>query len=204
MDKDIELSSLPTHQVDIEKGRILLSSTNKYVTRKLMIIMIIEIFISVYIYINYDSLLDINLLLAPSLLGALTAALAQTFNQFVKNTYSFEKIIKFIVWGIINGLLTAMWIDIIMSIDDFYLRVFIDQSIGAPGFQLIFTILNSLWDNGSLNKSTINAFFKSLKYSYCYWPFVSILVFGFLPLDIIFPCNCAAALIWNIILSRLA
>lgn len=204
MNKDIELSSLPSHQLDVEKGRILLTPTNKYVKRKLLALMTFEIMISLYLYMNYDSFLQLNPLLAPSLLGALTAALAQTFNQFVKNTYALNKIVKFIVWGVINGCFTEMWINIVMSIDNFFLRILVDQSIGGPGFQLIFSVLNSLWDSGTLNRGTFNAFFKSLKYSYCYWPFVSVLLFGFLPKDTIFPCNCAAALVWNVILSRLA
>ena len=39
-------------------------------------------------------------------------------------------------------------------------------------FQLIFNILNALWDQGEVfSSATRIAFFKSLKYSYCFWPF---------------------------------
>lgn len=204
MNKDIELSALPSHQTDVEKGNFVLKPNNKAISRKLGILMILDVILLVYTYLNYEILLTINPLLAPTVLGALTAALAQIFNQFIRNTYTLNKIFKFIIWGSLNGCFTAIWIDYIVSIDNFILRILVDQSVGAPGFQIMFSILNSLWDYGALSRSTVTAFLKSLKYSYCFWPFVSMLVFGFLPKDAIFPCNCAAALLWNIILSRLA
>ena len=77
------------------------------------------------------------------------------------------------VWGFINGYFTSAWISILVTrVDNLFYRILLDQSCGTPMFQLIFNILNALWDQGEVfSSATRIAFFKSLKYSYCFWPF---------------------------------
>ncbi|KAK6458221.1 uncharacterized protein RJT20DRAFT_126187 [Scheffersomyces xylosifermentans] len=175
------------------------------VRRQLITALLLETIISLTIYFNYDSLCLVSPVLGPSLLGSSTAALAQSLNQYSRMKFSLSRLIKFIVWGSINGYFTVIWIDIlIMRVDNLAYRVIIDQTVGAPVFQLIFSILSSLWDHGELSVNTRNSYFKSLKYSYCFWPFFSVCSFVFIPKVMMFPANCLANLIWNLILSKLS
>lgn len=176
----------------------------KYLKRSLIHNLVLETIISAVIYYNYEVLLQVHRLLAPTLLGAATASLAQSINQYVKKKLNYNKIFKFMVWGIINGSFTVLWIDFIISkTDNLVYRIMIDQLVGAPLFQLIFNILSTLWDTGEISHNTRALYFKSLKYSYCFWPFFSIVSFGFIPETFLFPANCLANLLWSLILSKL-
>ena len=178
--------------------------TPKYVKRWLIINLAVEALVSATIYYNYDNLLTVHRLLAPALLGASTASLAQSMNQYVKKKLNFNKIMKFMVWGVINGSFTVLWIEFLMSrTDNLFYRILIDQLVGAPSFQLIFNVLSTLWDTGEISHNTKALYIRSLKYSYCFWPFFSMVSFGFIPQPLLFPANCLANLIWSLILSKL-
>ncbi|WLF81696.1 hypothetical protein PVL30_005496 [Lodderomyces elongisporus] len=205
---------------DLEKSTAMLSSTSgslvqdnyqlhpssKHILKRLYIALLIEATASLTIYYHYANIGAVSPMLAPTILGCSSGALAQSINQFQRRKFTINKILKFMIWGSINGYFTVAWINILMNnFDSLVYRILVDQAIGAPIFQLIFNILNTLWDSGELfSKSTRNSYIKSLKYSYCYWPFFSVFSFMFVPHTMMFPCNCLANLIWNIILSKLA
>lgn len=171
---------------------------------KVIALILMEACFTGAIYTNYDNIKQVHPLLSPILLGAGTAALAQTFNQYVKHQLLYNRIFKFIIWGMINGCFTALWIDLVTrTFDTTVYRVLLDQLVGAPMFQLLFNILNSLWEHGELSRQTHIAFFRSLRWSYCFWPVFLILAFGFLDPLLMFPANCLATLVWNVILSKL-
>lgn len=190
---------------DLEKSAHL-EPVSKQGRHKLFAFLVVECAISLAIYFEYTTIVTTaGPLIAPTLLGASTAALAQSMNQYFRKKFSFNRIVKFVAWGSINGLFTVLWIDtLVTKIDNIALRIITDQLVGAPCFQIVFNILNSLWDAGEISAATRLAFFKSLKYSYCYWPFFSVLSFVLIPQTMMFPANCLANLIWNLILSRIA
>lgn len=178
--------------------------TPKYITRRLVLNLLTEATLSLIVYYNYDFLLNYHRLLAPSILGASTAMMAQSINQFFKSKLSYNKICKFLVWGLINGAFTVLWFDfIIVKFESITYRILVDQMVGAPSFQLVFNILNSLWDHGEITSNTRAVYIKSLKYSYCFWPFFSIVGFMFIPEAFLFPANCLANLLWSLILARI-
>lgn len=189
-----------------EKSPSPFNPTSKSTFKKLIIALVIESTIALTIYYNYDYLNLFHPMLAPTLLGCSSGALAQSINQYFKRKFYLNKIVKFMIWGCINGYFTVAWINILVTrIDNLPARIIIDQLVGSPSFQLIFNILNTLWDQGELyTSSTGHSFVKSLKYSYCYWPFFSILLFMLIPQSLMFPCNCLANLLWNIILCKIA
>ncbi|ODV81873.1 uncharacterized protein CANTADRAFT_127621 [Suhomyces tanzawaensis NRRL Y-17324] len=202
--QDLEKSN-PLHPVDSASSVLHYNPATSGIKRKLLLLLLVETVISLVVYYNYEHIGSLYTLLAPTLLGASTAALAQTLNQYQKKKLSINRILKFIVWGSINGYFTVLWIDmLIFQFDNLFYRIAVDQLVGAPTFQLFFTILNSLWDHGELTKKTRIAYMISLRYSYCFWPFFSVASFMLIPQSMMFPCNCLANLIWNIILSRLA
>ncbi|KAI3404227.2 hypothetical protein KGF56_002988 [Candida oxycetoniae] len=201
-------STVPTFaSFDVDtRNRYTLHPSSKHMLKRLYGALFIEAAISLTLYYHYLEISAINPMLAPTLLGCFSGALAQSINQLFKKKFTLNKIFKFMLWGSINGYFTVAWINIlIVNVDKLVYRILIDQVVGAPIFQLIFNILNTLWDQGELfSKTTKNAYFKSLKYSYCYWPFFSILSFMLIPEAAMFPCNCLANLVWNLILSKLA
>ncbi|EGW30399.1 uncharacterized protein SPAPADRAFT_57190 [Spathaspora passalidarum NRRL Y-27907] len=201
---DLEKSSLSP--ISSASSSSHLHPAPKRVYQKLISALIIETIISCAIYINYDTIGAYHPMLAGLLLGCSSGALAQSMNQYAKKKFTLQKILKFMLWGSINGYFTVGWINILITrIDNSAYRIIIDQLVGAPMFQLIFNMLNSIWDHGEMfSISTRLAYVKSLKYSYCFWPFFSILEFMFIPQALMFPCNCLANLLWNLILCRLA
>lgn len=204
--KSLEDGSIPLYH-DVEK-----SSNPDYrpstssVHRKLIISLVAESVIGFLVYYNYTAIeARLSPLVAPTLLGAATASLAQSLNQYSRKKFSLNRICKFIVWGCINGCFTALWIDILLNrIDNLVYRIMVDQMVGAPAFQMIFSILNSLWDTGDISPAMRQSYLKALKYGYCFWPFFSVCAFVFIPQSMIFSANCLATLIWNLILSRIS
>lgn len=193
-------------KIDLENVAGSLYYPSKLTSRKkLIFILLIEAALCTCIYYHYDNLAKYHALLAPTLLGMSSAALAQSLNQYVKRKLSFNRIAKFMLWGSINGCFTVMWVDLLMTnIEHIAYRVIVDQLVGAPIFQLVFSILNALWDHGEISSNFQSTYFNSLKYSYCFWPFFLVGLFVFLPQAVMFPANCVANLFWNIILSKLA
>ncbi|CAK9440133.1 uncharacterized protein LODBEIA_P42330 [Lodderomyces beijingensis] len=179
-----------------------LHPSSKHILKKLYSAMLIEAAISITIYYNYSRIASVYPMVAPTLLGCSTAALAQSINQFSRKKFTLNKIFKFMVWGCINGYFTVAWINVLMvNFDNLFLRILVDQLVGSPTFQLVFNVLSTIWDQGEV--FSINAYIKSLKYSFCFWPIFSTISFTFIPQGLMFPCNCLASLIWNIILSKL-
>lgn len=169
------------------------------------ILVFIELCAAVEIYYTYFSLSTTYPLLAPTLLGAVLAALAQSISQILTRKHAPNKICKFLLWGTINGGLTAMWIGMLVAnVEHVAFQIIIDQTVGNPMFQFIFALLNSLWERDPLfSGSSRSTFFKSLRYSLCYWPFVSAITFLVVPPRYMFLMNCIATFVWNIVLCKL-
>lgn len=165
----------------------------------------VEVVATLALYWSYDYLISVHRQLGPACLGAATAALAQSLNQLWKYKFSDSRLLKFVVWGLINGYFTALWLDVlVVQIPSSMVRIVLDQLVGAPLFQLTFTILSSMWDGDLMPAPQIRAtFVRLLRYSYCFWPFVSMALFTVVPQDRMVMFNCVANFLWNVILSRL-
>lgn len=172
--------------------------------RKLVLIIAIQVFLTVYFVANIDVLDSINVYAGPVLLGATTASLAQALTQYTKKKFVMNKIFKFVLWGSLNGIMTYVWLGkVFLVVDNLFLRVLLDQLIGLPSFQFVFNVINSLWEHGEIfHVSARLAYFKSIKVGYCFWPLFSLTSFAFLPPSLLFQANIAANLFWNIILSK--
>lgn len=207
MPDSIELADLkhkPFFDYDKPEGLARLTPAAR---RKIWLHIFVETLTSVIIYSTYTRLVLYYLFLAPTLLGASTAALAQSMNQLYKGRLSNSRLLKFVLWGCINGCFTALWIDTLVArVESVFYRILIDQLVGAPSFQLIFHLLGKVWDVAEPGQPSpsISTFLMALSYSYCYWPFVSIAMFVFIPPPLMFISNCIANLIWNVILSRIS
>lgn len=175
--------------------------------RRLLLNLVAAATLSMTIYYNYQTIItQLHPLAAPAMLGTTSAAFAQSLNQYIKKKLDYNRVMKFMVWGSINGTLTVLWIDVLITrVDSVVYRILVDQAIGAPAFQATFSVLNSIWETGELVSNTAkSSFLRSLRYSYCYWPIFSVCLFLFVPPNMMFPANCLANLLWNLILSRLS
>lgn len=200
MSASIELGDLhkPFYELETQPKHQRPASAYAYVA--------IEAFVTLTVYYKYDYLTTLYRPLGAACLGAATAALAQSFNQLLKYKFSDSRLLKFIVWGAINGLFTALWLDVLLTqVPTLVLRIVLDQTVGAPLFQLTYTVLSTTWDGESVPSPTMSSvFLRSLRYSYCFWPFVSIATFTVVAPERMVICNCVASFIWNVILSRLS
>lgn len=202
MPNSIELADLNNKPFyDLNKAK------SSRLPKRAFLYIFVELVASIIVYSKYTSIALFNPLLAPILLGAATAALAQLLDQYWRGRFSDRRVAKFISWGAINGYFTALWVDLLVSrISNNAYRIILDQLVGAPLFQLAFTTLSSIWeaDHPSSQFSTRASFLRSLKYSYCFWPFASIAMFVYVPAHLMVVSNCTANFIWNIILSKIA
>lgn len=193
-----DLRSKPFYELDAQ-------AKTRRRPKRAYVYVVVEAAVTCLVCANYVQLALVYRQLAPTCLGAATAALAQSLNQLLKYKLSNSRLLKFIVWGCINGYFTALWLDVLVAqLDTVAARVVLDQTVGAPLFQFTFTMLSTLWDGETFAGPVIRAtFLRSLRYSYCFWPFVSVAMFTVVPPERMVICNCAANFIWNVVLSRL-
>lgn len=172
--------------------------------KRAYIYLFIEVILAFEVLASFDWIADSYPLFAPTLLGALSAAIAQSLNQIIKRKHSINKLLKFITWGSINGCFTAIWFDILTRrVENKVRQVLLDQTIAAPLFQLSFAVLSAIWENDSiLSKSFRSTYVKSLRYSYCYWPFVATCMFMMVSQEKQFLFNSFASFVWNMILCK--
>lgn len=191
----LDLKNKPFH--DLEKPKLAQVASRAYLYLAVQLVSIVAV------YVNYAYLQEWHPLLAPTLLGASSAGLAQSISQCYKNIASEGKLFKFLVWGLINGCFTELWIDMLMArVTNVVSRVVIDQTIGASCFQLAFSLLSAAWDLDSTT-SPRTTYLRSMRLSYCYWPFVSAAIFTLAPEQRMVMCSCLANFVWNLILTRL-
>ncbi|KAG5356569.1 hypothetical protein CJU90_1910 [Yarrowia sp. C11] len=131
------------------------------------------------------------------------SGLSQGITQaFITRRSNYSQLFKFYVWGVINGVTTKMWTDMLIArVPVTILRVLIDQLCGNPGFQLMFLSLSAYWDATSISGTLHESFWKTLKSSWLIWPIFSMVAFFVLPQNLIVPCNCVVNLTWCVILG---
>lgn len=201
-----EKSNGPSLASILADEKELLSRPSKQRHQRILLVLIITAVVFLFHLVYYYESLAVsyNPNLIKVFIGSLSAVLAQLINQFYKKIYNVSHIVKFFVWGSINGVLTSLWIEMLLEyFPNLIFRVLFDQLVGSPLFQLVYLVLGSLWDNHDVATNLRVHYFRSLKLSYLIWPSFSILSFSILPVELIFPCNCLVSLIWNVILSFL-
>lgn len=156
---------------------------------------------------NNERLSKFHPLLNSVALGILTSGLAQSIIQCFKPVH-YGKLLKFYTWGAINGILSSMWINYILSTfpekDQVLHRFLTDQIIAAPLFLFVFMSFHCLWEDVDLILSLKTGFVRNLLASYCIWPFASIIGFGgWIDESSIFGFNCFVSLVWTVALGVL-
>lgn len=172
--------------------------------RKLWTIVVLEATASAAIYYHFSALKELNEFLASALLGAANAMLAQSIHQAFKSKFSPSRVLLFLAWGAFNGYATVVWIEfLLLKFETPLHRILVDQVFGTPFFQLAFNVLSSVWDYNEITFSLRN-YLRTLRYSYCFWPFFAIALFYYIPVHLMLPANCLASLAWNVCLSLIS
>lgn len=189
---------------DLEKNEISFQHPIRTRSKSLLLILTILEFIALVVVVHHREVIDnVHQLLNSVLLGIFSAVLGQSIIQLFRQVH-YNRLGKFVIWGAVNGALSSLWIDLLIyRFPDVISRVLVDQLVGSPIFQLIFVILNCLFENSNISIAMKTTYITTLKVCYMFWPICSIVSFQFLPPHLIFPFNCFISLIWNVVLSLL-
>lgn len=166
-EKSPKIKSTP---LDLEKNELTIQpSPLKPRSKTLLSFITIIEFISLLIVIKHREVIDnVHQLLNSILLGIITATLGQSIIQLFRQVH-YDRIGKFFIWGAINGVLSSLWIDcLVYKLPDVLSRVLVDQLVGSPLFQLLFIVLNCLWENTdiSIAMKTVSIYEKFIKFKF--------------------------------------
>lgn len=172
---------------------------------KLFILVFFQLASTAAVVVHFDYLEAQSPLGLAALICLCLSGLSQGITQaFITRRANFSQLFKFYVWGVINGVTTKMWTELLIAkVPITILRVVFDQLGGNPMFQLAFLSLSAYWDATSISATLHESFWKTLKSSWLIWPIFSMVAFFILPPNLIVPCNCVVNLTWCIILGLL-
>ncbi|ODV87582.1 hypothetical protein CANARDRAFT_26966 [[Candida] arabinofermentans NRRL YB-2248] len=205
----VENSVLPVHGKESEKISELKVTSGDYedynpIRERFSYAIACQLFLVYLIFLYYEHINLVHPLLAGLLLGGQSSCMAQSLNQYYHKTYSFNKHVKFYIWGTLNGLFTTVWIHILFTyVEHPMYRFLVDQSIGTGLFQFMFVLFNCVWERADLITQLKTTYVSALKYSYMIWPAISFLSFNYLTPEVIFPLNCFCNLIFTFVLAIL-
>jgi hypothetical protein len=193
-----------TAVLDLERNHYSSSAPKLEKRRSLLLVIVaVQAVLSVFIYKNKEAVDGVHHVINSMLLSVMCSGAAQILIQFIR-PFNFKKLLKFWIWGGINGIVSAYWINfLVVQFENLPNRVLVDQSIGSPYFQLLFIVFNCLWEGHDVIPTLKRIYIKTLGLSYLIFPLSSIISFGFLPPNLIFPFNCLVTLIWTVVLSLL-
>jgi hypothetical protein len=134
-----------TEKSDLEKNAHVVEGHR---TKSLLIVITFLEILSILILIKHREVIDnVHQMLNSILLGILTAGVAQSIIQLYRHV-NYNRLLKFCVWGGINGVLSSLWIDtLVLQFEQTPHRIIVDQVVGTPFFQSAFLIFNSVWEN---------------------------------------------------------
>src|SRR5690349_20555719 len=97
-----------TEKSDLEKNAHVVEGHR---TKSLLIVITFLEILSILILIKHREVIDnVHQMLNSILLGILTAGVAQSIIQLYRHV-NYNRLLKFCVWGGINGVLSSLWID---------------------------------------------------------------------------------------------
>lgn len=170
---------------------------------KLLLLVFVQLASTAVVILHFDQLETQSPLGLAALICLCLSGLSQGITQaFITRRPNYSQLFKFYVWGVINGVTTKMWTDMLIArVPVTIFRVVCDQLCGNPGFQVMFLSLSAYWDATSISATLHESLWKTLKSSWLIWPIFSMVAFFVLPQNLIVPCNCVVNLTWCVILG---
>ncbi|CAN6668739.1 hypothetical protein TRVA0_041S00100 [Trichomonascus vanleenenianus] len=153
----------------------------------------------------FDNIYNASSVGASAVASSALAGLSQGLLQFfIEKRLQPASLLKFYVWGVVNGIWTKFWTDQLnSSFTSAGPKIFWDQFVGNPISIFLFISYSAYWDGHNVDRYLGLNYMKTLKASYVIWPLASAITFCLLPVEFIVPFNGVVNLIWTTILGLL-
>lgn len=162
----------------------------------------IQGFLSLIILNYYGGLYRRSAAGTAGLVGALLCGLSQSLLQVLLNKYYFPTILRFQVWGLLNGVWTHFWAGQLIERFQYKpLRVLWDQIFGNPFGVLGFTSFTAFWEGFDVDLYLQKHYFATLKLSWFVWPLASVVQFYVIPQKYVTLFNTTMNFGWTVALG---
>lgn len=192
-------------EIELGHGPDFAPSKSLYYKRQAPLILCLAVQIAV-VYVSiayYDRIYILSPIGAPILSACTMSGLSQGLIQVsVKKKINVSNLIKFYIWGLINGLFTKCWTDQLNeALSSTLHKVAADQLIGNPVCIFLFFCYISYCDKLDFYAQIKDKFMSTFKTSLIIWPFASFAMFYFVPAYMSVPFNSCVNLLWTVILG---
>lgn len=141
---------------------------------------------------------------SAGLVSAAMSGLSQGLLQLLTNKVDFASVLKFDVWGVINGVWTRFWTEQLFNrYERAPMKILWDQLLGNPLGVLIFTSLSAFWEGYDVDLYLQKNYLPALKISLLVWPLASVAQFLVVPQKYIVLFNTVINFAWTVILGLL-
>ncbi|GMM52900.1 hypothetical protein DASB73_038630 [Starmerella bacillaris] len=152
--------------------------------------------------ILYEKLRDLSTRGTAAIIGAAMGGLGECLLQLYTKKYSFSDILRFQVWGVLNGIWTRCWTEkLIFHLKQKPLMILVDQLFGNPLSIFFFIGLTAFWKGYDIDLYIQKNYLPALKLSLIIWPIASTLQFTVIPRNFILIFNIVVSFIWVIVLG---
>jgi len=169
-----------------------------------MAIALLQLALCFLFFSQYDKLYSKSSSGTAGLVGAAMSGLSQALLELLTKKYDYGKIVKFQVWGVINGVWTRFWTEQLTTRFQMWpAKVALDQTLGNPLSVFAFTSLSAFWEGYDVDLYLQKNYMSSLKASLLIWPLASVLQFIVIPKQYIVLFNTFVNFAWMITLGLL-
>lgn len=138
------------------------------------------------------------------LAGALLCGLSQSLLQVLTNKHYPSTILRFQVWGALNGVWTHFWAGQLIEKFEYQpFRVLWDQAFGNPFGIFAFTSFTAFWEGYDVDLYLQKHYVNTLKMSWFIWPLASVIQFYLIPQKYVTLFNITMNFGWTVVLGLL-
>lgn len=170
----------------------------------ILLITVVQFALCLIFFGVYDRLYARSSHGTAGLVGAAMGGLSQSLLQLLTRKYNFDGIVKFQVWGVINGVWTRFWTEqLTMRFHQWPVKVIFDQLMGNPLSVFAFTSLCAVWEGYDVDLYIQKNYLSALKVSLLIWPIASVLQFVVIREKYIVLFNTLVNFAWMVTLGLL-
>lgn len=170
----------------------------------ILFITLVQLGLCLVFFNFYDVMFNMSSHGTAGLVGAAMSGLSQSLLQLLTKKYNYDAIVKFQVWGVMNGIWTRFWTELLSTtFSRWPIKVLLDQAFGNPFAVFAFTSLSAFWEGYDIDLYLQKNYFQALKVSLLIWPIASFLQFIVIPEKYIVLFNTVVNFAWIVILGLL-
>lgn len=192
MDKELGLSEKPRRQKPTAKW--LLAGA-----------LIFQICVCAALFWFYDNMYNCSPMGCAAVVSMALSGTSQLVVQLLTNSVDISRLIKFYVWGALNGMWTRFWTEqLTIRFQLTVVKILWDQIYGNPMGIFMFLSLSGYWEGADVTAYLQRNYWSSLKASWFVWPAASVAQFLIVPHRYIALFNTAVNFMWTIVLGLIA